>query len=170
MKKNVEAEFPLLSTAPRKPVCERQRRARVLVAEDDYAFRDILIFAFEDDGYEVVAVPDGYSLLEVLGSSLLPASALPASAVKPFDLIVSDIRMPRWSGLATLERLSHSPLTPPIIVITAFGSDEVHLRAKQAGAVTVLDKPFEIQDLLDLGRRVITQRSAANNTAISAGR
>jgi CheY-like chemotaxis protein len=164
MKKNVEAEFPLLSTAPRKPGSEPQRRARVLIAEDDYAFRDMLVFAFEDDGYEAVAVPDGYSLLEILGSSLLPGAS-----VKPFDLMVSDIRMPRWSGLATLERLSHSPLVPPIIVITAFGSDEVHQRAKEAGAVTVLDKPFEIQDLLEIGRRVIGQRSVANDVSTAEG-
>jgi CheY-like chemotaxis protein len=156
MKKNVEAEFPLLSTTPRKPRGEPQRRARVLIAEDDYSFRDMLVFAFEDDGYEAVAVPDGYTLLETLGSSLLSGSA-----VKPFDLVVSDIRMPRWSGLAALERLIHSPIVPPIVVITAFGSEEVHQRAKQAGAVAVLDKPFEILDLLDLGRRLIAQRLAA---------
>ncbi|MBN2573629.1 MAG: response regulator [Deltaproteobacteria bacterium] len=160
MKKNVEPEFPLLSTAPREPVGTMKRRARVLIAEDDYAFRDMLAFAFEDDGYEVVAVADGYSLLETLGASLLPASN-----VKPFDLVVSDIKMPRWSGLVTLEKLSGSPMAPPIVVITAFGSDEVHQRAKQAGAVTVLDKPFDMQDLVELGRRVITQKSARSERA-----
>lgn len=45
-------------------------------------------------------------------------------------------------------------------MITAFGSDEVHQRAKQAGAVTVLDKPFDMQDLVALRRRVITQKAA----------
>lgn len=160
MKKNVEPEFPLLSTAPREPGREAKHRARVLIAEDDYSFRDMLTFAFEDDGYEVVSVPDGYSLLETLGASLLPGSH-----VKPFDLVVSDIKMPRWSGLVTLEKLSGSPMAPPIVVITAFGSDEVHQRAKQAGAVTVLDKPFDMQDLVELGRRVITQRSARSAVA-----
>jgi CheY-like chemotaxis protein len=155
MKKNVAPEFPLLSTAPREPGGETKHRARVLIAEDDYAFRDLLTFAFEDDGYEVAAVADGYALLEILGASLLPGAN-----VKPFDLVVSDIKMPRWSGLVTLEKLTGSPMAPPIIVITAFGSDEVHQRAKQAGAVTVLDKPFDMQDLVELGRRVITQKSA----------
>jgi CheY-like chemotaxis protein len=156
MKKNVDPEFPLLSTAPREPGGESKHRARVLIAEDDYAFRDMLLFAFEDDGYEAVAVADGYSLLETLGSSVLPGSG-----TKPFDLVVSDIRMPRWSGLATLEKLSRSPMMPPFVVITAFGSEDVHQRAKRAGAVTVLDKPFDIRDLVDLSRRVIAEKPAA---------
>jgi CheY-like chemotaxis protein len=152
MKKNVDPEFPLLSTAPRKREAESRHAARVLIAEDDYAFRDLLVFAFEDEGYDVAAVSDGYSLLEALGYSILPNAGF-----KPFDLVVSDIKMPRWGGLATLERLSRSSLVPPIVVITAFGSDEVHRRAKQAGVVTVLDKPFDIQDLVLLSRRVIEQ-------------
>jgi CheY-like chemotaxis protein len=156
MKKNVQPEFPLLSTAAREPGRESKHRARVLIAEDDYAFRDMLLFAFEDDGYEAVAVADGYSLLEALGSSVLPGSG-----TKPFDLVVSDIRMPRWSGLATLEKLSRSPMMPPFVVITAFGSDEVHQRAQRAGVVTVLDKPFDIRDLVDLSRRVIAEKPAA---------
>jgi CheY-like chemotaxis protein len=164
MKKNVDAEYPLLTTAPRQPGGEPKHRARVLIAEDDYAFRDMLVLAFEDDGYDVVAVANGYLLLETLGSSLLTRSA-----IKPFDLVVSDMLMPCWSGLATLEKLGRSPLVPPVVVITAFGSDEVHRRAKQAGAVSVLDKPFDIQELLDLGRRVLTQKSAAGALSAMGG-
>lgn len=154
MKKNIEAEFPLVTTAPR-PGRASARRARVLVAEDDWAFRDMLLFAFEDDGCDVVAVGDGATLIEVLGSSLLPKSG-----VKPFDLVVSDVRMPGWRGLADLEKLSHSPMMPPVVVITAFGSQEVHDRAKRAGAVAVLDKPFDFTDLMAVGRRVLAQQLA----------
>ena len=131
------------------------RSARVLIAEDDWAFRDMLLWAFEEDGYEVVAVGDGGSLLEVIATSLLPKSG-----VKPFDLVVSDVRMPGWSGLAAVENLSRSPLVPPVVVITAFGSDEVHDRAERAGVVAVLDKPFDIAELTALSRRVITQHAA----------
>jgi CheY-like chemotaxis protein len=153
MKKNIEPEFPLLSTVPREATGAAKHRARVLIAEDDYAFRDLLVFAFEDDGYEVVAVPDGYSLLEMLGPSLLPGSGS-----RPFDLVICDMRMPRWNGLTALERLGRSPLVPPLVVITSFGTDEVHQRASQAGAVSVLDKPFDLQELVDLSHRVLAKR------------
>lgn len=154
MKKSIDAEFPLVATAPIGSTKTINRQARVLIAEDDWAFRDLLLFAFEDEGCEVVAVGDGSSLLEVLGSSMVPKSP-----VKPFDLVVSDVRMPGWSGLTAIEKLSHSESAPPIVMITAFGSEEVHQRAKRAGVVAVLDKPFDIPDLTALGRRVIASHA-----------
>jgi CheY-like chemotaxis protein len=132
-----------------------RRPARVLIGEDDWVFRDMLLWAFEEDGCEVVTVGDGGSLLEVIATSLLPKSAL-----KPFDLVVSDVRMPGWNGLAALENLSRSPLVPPVVVITAFGSDEIHDRAERAGVVAVLDKPFDITELTALSRRMISQHAA----------
>jgi CheY-like chemotaxis protein len=149
MTTNFEAEFPLLATAPMPSTKTLNRPARVLIAEDDWSLRDMLLFAFEDEGCEVVAVGDGSSLLDVLGSSMVPKSS-----VRPFDLVVSDLRM-----LDDLEELGHGPLVPPIVVITAFGSDAVHEQASRAGAVAVLDKPFDIPDLTALGRRVIARHS-----------
>ncbi len=155
MNTDIDSEFPLGTSAPRGPGKAFKRRARVLIAEDDWAFRDMLLFAFEEEGYDVVAVGDGASLLDILASSWLPESS-----VKPFDLVVSDIRMPGWRGLPELEDLSHSSMVPPVVVITAFGSEEVHERAKRAGAVAVLDKPFDIPNLTALSRRVISRRVA----------
>jgi len=138
------------------PVSEPlQRLARVLIADDDWAFRDLLLFAFEDEGYDVVSVGDGALLLDILDASLLPNSG-----IKPFDLVISDVRMPGWVGLPALENLSSSPHAPPIVVITAFGSEEVHQRVQRAGAVAVLDKPFDVADLTALSRRVLSQRAA----------
>ena len=68
-----------------------RRHPRVLVAEDEWAFRILLLLAFEEEGYEVVTVGDGPKLLEVLGASMLANSG-----IDPFDLVVSDVRMPGW--------------------------------------------------------------------------
>ena len=155
METSSDSKSALETTAAKGKAKTSVRRSRVLIAEDDWAFRDMLLYAFEDQGCDVVAVGDGASFLDVLASTLVPKSP-----VKPFDLVVSDIRMPRWRGLADLEDLSRSTKVPPIVVITAFGSDEVHERAERAGAVAVLDKPFDIADLTTLGRRVIRQRTA----------
>lgn len=127
------------------------RRARVLLAEDDWAFRDTLLWTYEENGYEVVAVGSGTDLLSVLGSSLLPRSG-----VKQFDIIVTDLRMPGW-GLTGLEKLGGNPLLPPVVVVTAFGSDEVRQRAKRAGAVALLDKPFDLDELVALSDTLIAQ-------------
>jgi CheY-like chemotaxis protein len=127
------------------------RRARVLIAEDDWAFRDTLLWTFEECGYEVVAVGSGTDLIAVLGSSMLPGSE-----VKQFDIIVTDLRMPEW-GLTGLEKLGDNPLLPPVVVLTAFGSDEVRQRAKRAGAVALLDKPFDLDELAALADTLIAQ-------------
>jgi CheY-like chemotaxis protein len=129
-------------------------KPRILIAEDEWAFRILLLLTFEEEGYEVVSVGNGPTLLEVLASSLLPNSG-----IKSFDLVVSDVRMPGWNGLLALEDLCRSPLMPPVVVITAFGSDELHQRAMQSGAAAVLDKPFDLADLSELGRRLISQHA-----------
>ncbi len=129
-------------------------RPRILIAEDEWAFRVLLLLAFEDEGYEVVTVGNGPKLLDVLATSMLHNSG-----VEPFDLLVSDVRMPGWSGLLALEELCRSPLVPPVVVITAFGSHELHQRAEQAGAAAVLDKPFDLAELTALGHRLIAQNA-----------
>jgi CheY-like chemotaxis protein len=143
------------SKAPKGASETVHRRPRVLVAEDDWALRDMLLLSFENDGWSVVAVGDGAALLEVLSASLLPRSS-----IRPFDLVVSDVRMPGWGGIAAVEHLSSNPQAPPVVLITAFGSEEIHKEAKRAGAVAVLDKPFDVADLTALSRRVIAKQVA----------
>lgn len=129
-----------------------RKMPRVLIAEDELTFRALLQWAFEDDGCEVVTVADGRRLLDLLAASLVPGSG-----VEPFSLVVSDVRMPGWTGLAALEDLCRRPFVPPVVVVTAFGSEEVHRRAEDAGAVAVLDKPFDIEDLTALGQRAMSK-------------
>ena len=51
------------------------------------------------------------------------------------------------SGITALARLGDGHKTPPVVFITAFGDDEVHEQARKAGAIHVLDKPIEMDDL-----------------------
>jgi CheY-like chemotaxis protein len=134
------------------PTAPERRRPRVLIAEDDWAFRELLLWAFEADGYHVVGVANGADVLGLLASSMLAGSG-----IAPFDLVISDIKMPGWTGLLALEELARNRRMPPIVAMTAFGSQEVHERATRAGAVAVLDKPFDIADLTALTDRLLAQ-------------
>ena len=116
--------------------------ARVLVAEDDYELRRMIALALRKDGYEVVVAKDGTELLEMVADSFLGDTADLA-----FDVIVSDIRMPGWSGMQVLQGLMDRDETMPVILITAFGDAKTHMLAHELGAVCVLDKPFEMDDL-----------------------
>jgi CheY-like chemotaxis protein len=155
MQKAIETNAGGEAKPVRASAVQLQRPARVLIAEDDWAMRELLLWAFDADGYEVTAVASGPALLETLASSLLADSG-----VEPFDLVVSDIRMPGWSGLPAMEELCRSRVLPPVVAITAFGSEEVHERAERAGAIVVLDKPFDVAELTALGDRLLAHRAA----------
>jgi len=57
------------------------------------------------------------------------------------------VRMPGSSGLQALAQIGNARKRPPFIFITAFGSADVHAEAKQLGALAILDKPFDFDDL-----------------------
>jgi len=126
---------------------------RVLIAEDDQAFRSLLEESIRGSGYEVLTVDNGVDLLDALGASLIPhwGGGL-------FDLVLSDMRMPGWTGLDVLASLGHSLALPPVVFITAFADDELRRRARQAGAVAVFDKPVDLDDLMAFVSRFLGQR------------
>ena len=119
--------------------------ARVLVAEDDDELRWLIARTLRKSGFDVVEASDGATLLDRIGEILLADRALSG-----LDLIVSDIRMPGLSGLDVLAGLQHSGCNVPVILITAFGDRETHEIAGRLGAVAVVDKPFNMDDLCDV--------------------
>jgi CheY-like chemotaxis protein len=81
---------------------------RVLVAEDDAVARDLLVEILRGEGFEVEAVDDG-------------AEAVERAAGRPYDLVVSDVRMERADGFAVLRAFGERSPDTPVILITAFG-------------------------------------------------
>jgi CheY-like chemotaxis protein len=133
------------------PVLEgRVRRKRVLLAEDDSAFRALLGQHLERGGFEVVAVADGTEVLERL-SYYRSGEA----DDEGFDIVVSDVRMPGWTGLNILATMRQDVRAPPVVLLTAFGDDELHRQAYRIGASAVLDKPVELDDLRALVGRLV---------------
>jgi CheY-like chemotaxis protein len=118
------------------------RKYRLLIAEDDQAFRDLLVTLFKADGHDVVAVTNGRALMDTLAASSDPQ---PGSA--PFDLVISDVRMPGATGLQVLAQTAGARKIPPFIFITAFGGEDLHAEAEQLGALAIVDKPFDFDDL-----------------------
>jgi len=116
-------------------------RARVLVAEDDPAMRELIVAVLRVDGYEVLEASDGRRLLAYIQSSVVDGKQTP-----PPDLIISDIRMPGYTGLEILKALREAELEVPVVLISAFADDDVHRQAFELGAV-MMDKPLELSTL-----------------------
>jgi CheY-like chemotaxis protein len=118
------------------------RRHRLLVAEDDQALRELMVQLFRSDGHEVVAVTNGIEL-----ANTLEVSFNPEVGAGEFDLVISDVRMPGKTGLRAFEQVGRAPKAPPVVFVTAFGDEELHEKAHHLGALAVLDKPLDFDEL-----------------------
>lgn len=123
----------------------------ILVADDEEEMRTLLSSVFRSDGYTVSEAKDGQELLSMLVAKTAPDG----SPIAP-DLVVTDVQMPGATGIRVLAHVRRAHPTVPVILITAFGSAELHAQAKRLGAATVLDKPFELSELRKLIQRLLS--------------
>lgn len=114
---------------------------RVLLAEDDGDVRAGLARLLRHDGYDVVEVSDGAQLLEVVAGWLTGES--PSCP----DVIVTDVRMPGFSGLSVIEGLRAGGMRQPVIVMSAFGDARMRERIERLSEVRFLAKPFDPAEL-----------------------
>jgi len=108
---------------------------RVLIAEDEALIRLDLKEMLVEEGYEVVGeAGDGQKAIEL------------AEELRP-DLVILDVKMPVLDGLAAAERIAGDRIAP-VVILTAFSQRDLVERARTAGAMAYLVKPFQKKDLL----------------------
>src|SRR5215203_5462060 len=108
---------------------------RVLIAEDEALIRLDLAEMLREEGYEVVGeAGDGQEAVD-LAESLRP------------DLVIMDVKMPRRDGIDAASEIAGKRIAP-IVVLTAFSQRELVERARDAGAMAYLVKPFSMSDLI----------------------
>ncbi len=106
--------------------------ARILVVDDEQKMRRLLEMALRGMGYEVVQAADG-------------AEALARFDESPFDMVLTDMRMPRMNGLELLRSLRERGEELPVVVLTAHGTVESAVAAMKLGAVDYIIRPFEME-------------------------
>ena len=112
-----------------------QERRRVLIAEDEALIRLDLAEMLTEEGYDVVGeAGDGETAVRL------------ATELKP-DLVILDIKMPIMDGLAAAEKVAEARLAP-VVILTAFSQRDLVERARAAGAMAYLVKPFQKSDLV----------------------
>ncbi len=107
----------------------------ILLADDDENLRRVLEFQLTEAGYLVSAAQDGAAALEIFSNN-------------DFNCVVTDLRMPKLSGLELLEKIKIANAEIPVIVITAFGEVETAVTAMKAGAFDYINKPFNRDEIL----------------------
>ena len=108
---------------------------RVVVAEDEALIRLDLVEMLTESGYEVVGqAGDGEAAIEL------------TEREKP-DLVVMDVKMPKLDGISAAERIAKQRIAA-VVILTAFSQRDLVERARDAGAMAYLTKPFTIEDLM----------------------
>ena len=107
----------------------------VLIADDEESMRHLLTVFLRDHGYEVRAVANGEEALKELQA-------------RDYDLVLSDVRMPRMDGLALLREAQRVQPDLTFIVMSAYGSHDAALEAMKAGAYDYVSKPFKPDEVL----------------------
>ncbi len=123
-------------------------RGCILIAEDEEGVRDSLTQVLREEGYEVVAVPDGSAAIEAL-------------AQREFDIVLSDLRMPGVDGLAVLRRTREITPQTLVLIMTAHATVDSAVEALRAGAQDYLLKPVLFDDLLHKLANLINYRQIA---------
>lgn len=128
----------------RDPLLEGKR---VLIADDEDVIRDTVRDVLAGYGCDVATAGDGESAIALV-------------AAGGFDLVLSDIRMPKKSGYEVFAATKHANAATPVILTTGFGYDPNHsiVRARKEGLAAVLFKPFKVDQLLDEIRMALKSR------------
>ena len=108
---------------------------RVLIAEDEALIRLDLREMLQEEGYEVVGEAGDGEMAVNLAGKLRP------------DLCILDVKMPRMDGIEASAKIAKDRIAP-VVILTAFSQRELVERAREAGAMAYVVKPFQKKDLL----------------------
>lgn len=128
-------------------------KKRVLLAEDDPVARRILARALREMGLDVVEVGDGGRMLVAITSHYKDGRS-----PLDLDLIVTDVRMPVMSGLDAFKGVRAAHWRTPVIIVTAYETDEVRDVVMRFGA-TLLVKPIDLETFEAKVREALAART-----------
>ena len=118
----------------------------ILVIDDERSMREFLSIMLGKEGYRAIAIDNGNDALEFISKN-------------KYDLIITDIKMPKMSGIDILrESMALHPNTP-VIMITAFASTEVAVEAMKLGAYDYITKPFNVDEIKIIIKNAIEKKS-----------
>jgi CheY-like chemotaxis protein len=120
--------------------------AKLLIAEDEAAVRDVSIRGFEAAGHEVTAVADGTAALQALEDDA-------------YDLLLTDIVMPELDGVSLALKVTKEWPGLPIVLMTGFADQQARARNLSALVHDVIAKPFELADILSVVDAALKRRT-----------
>jgi len=114
---------------------------KVLVADDDDDLRALVVEMLQARGVSTCEAHDGAELIDMLDRALDDPSQRP-------DLLLTDVLMPNLSGLGVLQALRRAQWRLPVVVMTGLTDESVETVALRLGAVRVLHKPIDVDEMM----------------------
>ncbi len=118
---------------------------KILIVDDEQSMRDVLSIMLKRAGYGVTVAADGEEAIAQLGKDI-------------FDLVITDLKMPKVGGLDVLKAVKDSSPDTVVLVITAFASTETAVEAMKRGAYDYLTKPFQVDEVQLIIRNALEKR------------
>jgi len=126
---------------------------RVLIVDDDEGLRESLQLVLSAEGYEATCAPDAESALETVDRA-------------PFDVVLCDLRMPGMDGMELLPLLARRMPESTLIMMSAYGTEELAIEAMRQGAYDYLAKPFQPTEALLTLRKARERERLRRRTAL----
>ncbi|MCC6697391.1 MAG: sigma-54-dependent Fis family transcriptional regulator [Candidatus Hydrogenedentes bacterium] len=110
------------------------QQLHMLVVDDEAGLRDVLEQNFRDRGFRVTAVSNGAKAIQLIER-------------QPFDVIITDLKMPEKDGIAVLRAARATPFDSPVIILTGYATIETAVEAMRLGARDFISKPFKLAEI-----------------------
>jgi ATP-dependent Lon protease len=127
------------------------RKARVLVVDDEEIARKNLSHILTKENYEVVAAGDGEQAVRELGAA-------------EFDVVLTDLRMSGIDGMSLLERIRIKYPDTKVVMVTGYATVPSAIEALQKGAFHYIAKPFKLDEVRETVKRAVEQRELKPST------
>lgn len=130
-----------------------KHRGRILIVEDEKSMREVLKILLEGERYEVVSAADGLEGLSYLTNDI-------------FDLVITDIKMPKADGFELLKKTKEISPDTIVIMITAFGTTEAAIEAMKSGAYDYINKPFKIDEIRLIVEKALEKKRLSEEVSL----
>ncbi len=120
-------------------------KGKILIVEDEKSMREVLKILLEGENYLVTPAADGLEGISYIDKDI-------------FDLVITDIKMPRIDGFELLRKTKEISPDTLVIMITAFGTTESAIEAMKLGAYDYINKPFKIDEIRLIVKKAIEKK------------
>jgi two-component system, NtrC family, response regulator PilR len=122
------------------------KMSSILVVDDEKSLRDFLVIMLQEEGYKVVTAHNADSAVKLIKENI-------------FDLILTDIRMGKTSGIDVLENAQKTLPDTPVVMMTAYASASTAVDAMKKRAYDYISKPFKIEDVQLIVKNAIEKKN-----------